>query len=889
MSNYYEKRDAKVNIALELMARGWEVYGYKKDESDGMTDYYSPANWDGIAEKNGYILVVDCKYSSEGQDITRYNPNYISISVSDKNKIESLKKMTIENGATEGEEQNAKNLINKINAKYKNEGVSQYEVIGHIPAHMGNPNRVMWHIEKDGALVDKGNKLTIYADIPDRYRFDINTMQFYDSYKIERFWNREICDYEDRERTLPERELKAVNEFKALILRLERAVNGMNSCGDGTKETEEAYQQQKENEKMVKKTFTKVKKVIKPVKVERDFVKIGDIVNYKGNRKTYCYWKVTYINEERKTFSYEQVGKKYQDLKNPKRYYNYLSKLDQYDIFELKEVEEVETIEKWVREKTKTNKNETVKTKQEQPVQQNLTYTIEESEHTKTGEKIFLVRFNEKLSKEEYIRVNKKIKSLGGWYSRFTRSFIFKEDPTDILKENFNNTVENEQENCNSEKIQSMCNYIVDNSSDIITDMKLSKTDYWNNAEYKEKLLEVIKKVNINKTIINKVIKALEVHKEYKNYINLIEVLKGFYQERNSSVNTNNDKEKLLSKIDKQIESNNRKIERLNGDYLTNTWKRMREQENRDNQRHGYEIDNNILNIIKEKILINNISGFEIALITRTLRDDFKSYYKTYNNNIKYNRENSDLYPSINPNWDINSDWVKSQTKRIKRLENIKLFNDRQLKNTLKNDYEELLNLINKDNTELEKQEKIKSLEREYKMQQKGDINFTPKKLVNILIDYADIKESDIILEPTAGIGNIADEISNINNNVDCIEYMHNYNELLKLKGYNVIENDFMKCNKKDYYTRIIANFPFSKEQEMIKHAYNLLKEDGKIVCITSNHWTFANDKNSINFREWLNNLDYEVYESNIKFEFTNVNYKILVINKDENLNSVAI
>lgn len=57
MSNYYQKRDAKVNIAHALMDLGWKVYGYKKDESDSMTDYYSPANWDGIATKNGFVLV----------------------------------------------------------------------------------------------------------------------------------------------------------------------------------------------------------------------------------------------------------------------------------------------------------------------------------------------------------------------------------------------------------------------------------------------------------------------------------------------------------------------------------------------------------------------------------------------------------------------------------------------------------------------------------------------------------------------------------------------------------------------------------------------------------------------------------------------------------------
>ena len=49
MSTYYDYRDVKVMIAHKLMSmEGWKVYGYKKDESDSMIDYYSPANWNEI-------------------------------------------------------------------------------------------------------------------------------------------------------------------------------------------------------------------------------------------------------------------------------------------------------------------------------------------------------------------------------------------------------------------------------------------------------------------------------------------------------------------------------------------------------------------------------------------------------------------------------------------------------------------------------------------------------------------------------------------------------------------------------------------------------------------------------------------------------------------------
>lgn len=59
---YGDKQDSLVAIMEGLQFRGWSIYGYKEDKSDLMTDYFDPARWDGIAVKNGYILVVDCGY-----------------------------------------------------------------------------------------------------------------------------------------------------------------------------------------------------------------------------------------------------------------------------------------------------------------------------------------------------------------------------------------------------------------------------------------------------------------------------------------------------------------------------------------------------------------------------------------------------------------------------------------------------------------------------------------------------------------------------------------------------------------------------------------------------------------------------------------------------------
>lgn len=90
---------------------------------------------------------------------------------------------------------------------------------------------------------------------------------------------------------------------------------------------------------------------------------------------------------------------------------------------------------------------ETTPVSEENNTTSEMTYAIEESKHTKTNEVIFLVKFENKLSKAEFIELNNKIKSLGGYYSKFTHSFVFKEDPTQILTDNFKIEVAEETDN----------------------------------------------------------------------------------------------------------------------------------------------------------------------------------------------------------------------------------------------------------------------------------------------------------------------------------------------------------------------------------------------------------------------------------------------------------
>lgn len=62
-----------------------------------------------------------------------------------------------------------------------------------------------------------------------------------------------------------------------------------------------------------------------------------------------------------------------------------------------------------------------------------LEYEIIEDVHTQTGEKLFVVKIKNKVSKEEYIEISKQMKTLGAYYSKYKHGFIFKENPKNIL------------------------------------------------------------------------------------------------------------------------------------------------------------------------------------------------------------------------------------------------------------------------------------------------------------------------------------------------------------------------------------------------------------------------------------------------------------------------
>ncbi len=188
----------------------------------------------------------------------------------------------------------------------------------------------------------------------------------------------------------------------------------------------------------------------------------------------------------------------------------------------------------------------------------------------------------------------------------------------------------------------------------------------------------------------------------------------------------------------------------------------------------------------------------------------------------------------------------------------------------------------------------------------------TPQDVADQMVEAADITPEMAVLEPSAGMGHLADRIRAAGAEPDVIEISPDRRELLQEKGYNIQDvNNFLDMKPREFFTfgdifrapdgtegvmrgsggmgsgrvglyseagelinwfnreeltgvrhrglmsgydRIIMNPPFSnrRDAEHVKHAYSLLRPGGRIVAIMGEGVFFGQDRKAQEFRDWL-------------------------------------
>lgn len=173
-------------------------------------------------------------------------------------------------------------------------------------------------------------------------------------------------------------------------------------------------------------------------------------------------------------------------------------------------------------------------------------------------------------------------------------------------------------------------------------------------------------------------------------------------------------------------------------------------------------------------------------------------------------------------------------------------------------------------------------------LQQEFQFFATPPEVADWLVMLAGgVHEDEKVLEPSAGTGAIIDAIHRSCNDlvVDCFELMPENKELLSKKSnINILGDDFTKYDL-GLYDKIIANPPFSKNQDIrhVKRMYEHLNNGGTVAAIMSCHWKIASEKECADFREWLKDVHAkicDIEEGSFKQSGTGIETTAVIIQK---------
>lgn len=319
----------------------------------------------------------------------------------------------------------------------------------------------------------------------------------------------------------------------------------------------------------------------------------------------------------------------------------------------------------------------------------------------------------------------------------------------------------------------------------------------------------------------------------------------------------------ITEKIERQITALEGKIDALSGNYLTNTWKRQREQQERDRKKEMYHSQIQVLQFLKQKSETDTLTLLEQNLTVAAFYEDMRCFSA------------SKKYCKDNPYCKFQ--YPKPDDVRTKRLQKAGITDTDELTAAVEC-FDTLLQsaVIPPDPNAI----RLRDMLYRAKMYQKGDIQFTPPELAKELVALAGVRKDSRVLEPEAGIGNIADAAKEVTDHVDCIERMTDFCEILKLKKHNVIGNDLLTAETAPIYDAVVMNPPFSEECEHIKRAFDFLRPGGSLVAVCSSSIQWKSTRKYEQFRDWLSEHTHSIDECGAKFEMTGVHTVVLVVDK---------
>lgn len=166
----------------------------------------------------------------------------------------------------------------------------------------------------------------------------------------------------------------------------------------------------------------------------------------------------------------------------------------------------------------------------------------------------------------------------------------------------------------------------------------------------------------------------------------------------------------------------------------------------------------------------------------------------------------------------------------------------------------------------------------------------TPPAVIDVLFSILAPAAGLAYLEPSAGLGVIADAVANYTGEKDkitCVEINENRCGALRSKGYGkVICGDFMDVRPDDLprFDRIYMNPPFELQQDIdhVLHALSFMKPSGALISVMSAGAKFNGNKKAVAFRDMLDSHPhaylFDLPEGSFKDSGTMVNTVVLFV-----------
>ncbi len=141
----------------------------------------------------------------------------------------------------------------------------------------------------------------------------------------------------------------------------------------------------------------------------------------------------------------------------------------------------------------------------------------------------------------------------------------------------------------------------------------------------------------------------------------------------------------------------------------------------------------------------------------------------------------------------------------------------------------------------------------------------TPAEIARRMVELAEIKKTDLVLEPSAGHGALITALpqNHPGSYVNAIEIDAENCRVLKERfpTITVVQSDFTTAsNFGGHFDVILMNPPFTSGQDIdhIRKAWDWLDHGGRLIAICADNKGYRSDRKHVAFRAWLDEIGAE-------------------------------